>query len=185
MSGDLWPFILTSLSKPDIAVQLATRLPPLEQAIELINSYFTSSVWHCSPIGRSQVHEEILPLFYPSLIQERAHLHPLDETILQHSYELAVLLILFACAISVSNEPENLSAAYYAKLGRLALGIQSVFEDISLVACQAIYLLGAYEGSARKGPVESSWRLKSVALALASSVRSCSRLNVDRSSNKS
>lgn len=96
----------------------------------------------------------------------------LEDVAMHHPHELALLFSLLACGTTVSIQGSDESEGrLYGTLARAALGLQSIFDDCSLHAFQAVYLLGAFEAHVCRSSMEGAWRLRGLALCLASSVR--------------
>ena len=187
-AGALWPFAPSYLSSADLNAQLLYQLPSLERANVLAEAYFTNFSWLRSPIDRDQVYSELIPLFYPpgdgqaqSTLGSR-----LPSTIVnEHQHDLALLFALFACGAvaDLSQPPDNLEAARFGVLSRAALSLQSVFEEVSLSSCQALFLLGTHECQIGLGSIDNAWKIVSLALFPSNNVcfslhsRDCKILN--------
>lgn len=169
----LWPFNFSSLTTPALAVQLVAYLPYYDCALSLIEAYSSGFLWLCTAIDRTEVLEDLLPLFYSPPSQMPVLSTETEAKAIRHAHELVVLFALFAAGATVDAElgSENLEARLYSNLARAALSMRSILEEGSISACRAVFLLGSFEGNARKWPVESTWRLYSIGLSLASSVR--------------
>ena len=93
-----------------------------------------------------------------------------DESML---HDLALLYAVFACgAVADLTQPAiNPEAERYNHLARAAMGLRSLLDYGSFAACQSLIWMGSYEMySGRKTSQESSWKLISIAMTLASSV---------------
>ena len=113
--------------------------------------------------------EDTIPLFYPNR-------RPIAPHLVDHEklHDLALLFMLFACGsvADLTQSAINPEGERYQQLARAALGMRSFLDHGSLAACQALFLLGAYEThSGRKVSQESSWKCLSVSLTIAASVR--------------
>lgn len=175
-AGAMWPFAPAYLSSPDLSAQLIDQLPSFERATSLVEAYFVNAAWMRSSLERPQVITELLPQFYPEHYPNlRGHCSFSSvpaENAADRPHDLALLFALFACgaAADLTQGAQNEEAMRYNALSRTALGLQSIFDESSLSACQAVFLLGSFESHVGRGPTDSPWKLISLALTIASSV---------------
>ena len=119
---------------------LLDYLPPYDKARYLINQQLMASGYFVVPITPSQVIEDLVPTFYP--LKE-----PLDPSAFRDDmlHELALLYAVFAAGRLLSSAPQeheaNAEAESYMRLCRAALAFRGVFEEASLAAVQAIFIL--------------------------------------------
>ncbi|KAL5513473.1 hypothetical protein ACEPAH_3872 [Sanghuangporus vaninii] len=176
----MWPFAPAYLSIPEHISQIVSQLPPYERVTSLLEAYFSNLAWFVAPLDRSQVMEDVIPLFYPNRRPVAPHLVEQEKL-----HELALLLILFACGsvADLTQSSVNPEGQRFEQLARAALGMRSFIDYGSLAACQTLFLMGSYEiHSGRKASQESSWKYLSLGLTIAASIglhRDSSRWKLD------
>lgn len=119
-------------------------------------------------MDRSQLTEEIIPLFYP--LQR-----PISPVLVkeEHLHDLAMLFMILACGcLGLCRRPvKSQEGERYHQLARSALGLRSFIDYGTLEACQTLFMMGQYDNySGRKTSTESMWKSASVALATALTV---------------
>lgn len=167
-----WPFPSTFLAAPSLATQLVMHLPPFQEALSLIDAYFSNFAWLYFPVDRKQVDEELLPMFYPPVAQNSSNPFSLAAQAVEHPRELALFFSLLACGI-LSNSTlgsESPEARRYANLARASFSLRSFLDEGSLSACQTLSLLSAAEGYMSRGPNERVTHYMSISLVLARKV---------------
>ncbi|KAL5496085.1 hypothetical protein ACEPAH_3178 [Sanghuangporus vaninii] len=164
--SEMWPFVPSHLSYQSKLYQLGIYLPPYDRVSQLVRAYFSRPVWF---VDLSQVEDELVPLFYP---QGR----PLSPTSLNvgHMHDLALFFMILTggfLAEGIQNTLTNPEAERYHHLARIALSLNSIFENGSLSACQALILLASYDvQSGRKAAPETSWKLAGIGFIHAISI---------------
>lgn len=170
-------FPFTPIGAPgDVRRLIETHLPSWERATHLAKSYAVNAAWLFQSVASEQV-EEMLPAIYK---KPRPELSEEDRPYQDYSgpHDLALLLLIFAIGalMDLSQEPYNAEAEHYHILARASLCLQPVLEKPSLVAIQALYLLGVYTAMCgndhRSGEttMESSWSLLTLSAQLAQSI---------------
>ena len=135
----------------------------------MIESFLRLEGWISLPIDREQIHDVLLPMFYPS--DERIAPHLVKEDNLD---DLALLFVIFAIGcdanIMLLGAPSE-QCEQYKSLSRAALGGRGLLEEGTLSVVQTLVLLGNFEMySWRPYAPEKAWKLKAIALFIGSSV---------------
>lgn len=118
----MWPFAPAYLSNPVYVSQIVTYLPPYERVKKLVEKYFQRFSWI---IDRSQVFDELIPLFYPNK-------NPISPSLVQveNMHDIALIFMVFAGGITETNfhlaiAPE---AERFKQLACAALTLYSVLD---------------------------------------------------------
>jgi hypothetical protein len=169
-SSSTFPFHYDVSNPKETLEMLEASLPPRSRAWSLCQIYLEQYAWFFRPISREELMSEILEPLYA---QKELRLAPTLDLAQRRPHRLAVLLLLFAVACSVdSNLPaySNEARDYY-RLGKAALGLQSVFDSPQLETVQAVALAAAFDcNSGMKHSAESSWSCMGLAMKLATRV---------------
>lgn len=168
--SDTFPFSPVRPPKDRIMAIIESRLPPYERATALVEAYLQHTSCLFRPVEREQIMEELLPRFYKRRVPQSTLKG--DPEILAH--QLALLLGIFACGAAgdLTLEACNEEGETYRQLAWSALSIRSIFEGTSLATVQAVALIGAYDiYNAGSQTIESAYKLHSLAMCLAVSVR--------------
>lgn len=135
-ASEMWPFAPAYLSNPAYVSQIATYLPPYERIKKLVDEYFQRFSWF---IDRSQVLDELIPLFYPNknpVSPSRVHV--------ENMHDIALLFMVFAGGVLGTNmHPSNIpEAERFKQLACAALTLYSVLDhavrNLSLVCSQFV-----------------------------------------------
>ncbi|EJD00071.1 uncharacterized protein FOMMEDRAFT_148416 [Fomitiporia mediterranea MF3/22] len=169
-ASSMWPFVPAYLSRPEHVRQLVSHLPLFERAKSLMEVYFANLTWFNTevPVDRGQIVEEIFPTFYP----QQCHVS-VDRVNDENLHDLALLFVILACgaATDLTQPAVNPEAEKFYHLSRAALGMRSILEHGTFVACQALIIMAIYESkSGRKTSQESSYKLMSIGMLLTSSI---------------
>lgn len=151
------------------AFDVAFYLPPFKEALELVGSFVGYDGWVSLPIDRTQIFDGLLPMFYPD--GERISPHLVKEDVLD---DLALLFAIFAVGCDVNSfilgAPSDL-CEHYKGCSRAALATRGLMEEGTLSVVQTLVILGTFEMySWRPNAPERAWKLKAIALFVASSV---------------
>lgn len=149
------------------------RLPTFERASALIEAYLENLSWMLRPVDREQIWEELIPVVYRK--KRVGSEDTSDETIPTDPHILSLMLGVFAIGAfaDMTQPPWNEEAELYYHLSRTAISLKPVFEGASLAAVQALATLVMFDVVAcRKNSLEDTWKLTSLCLSLAASVRS-------------
>jgi hypothetical protein len=147
-------------------------LPSWEKACSLSETYLEQAAWVYHAVGRVQLIDEMLPVFY----NKAAPSPPEDYS---GPHDLALLFIVFAVGalVDLTRGPSNEEAEHYHQIARAAICLQPVLEKPSLVTIQALHLLGIYNGMRGSDltdddtSMETTWSLVSLTAQLSQMVR--------------
>ena len=172
-SSRSFPFapLFLDQSEETLLSQLVSYIPPFERATALYEAFFRNLSWFVAPIERSHFVTEIIPLFYPRRKPiQPGHVQP------EHSHDLALLFVLFACGSvgDLTQSPVNEEAAQYHTLAKAAMGVRSIMHGASLAGVQTLYLLAGYDFyTGQKSSQEDAWKLVTLGSSLAAAVSVC------------
>ncbi len=161
-----WPFVHVFSNKDDVMALVLAQLPSWERASALCEAFLQNVSRHSGMVSRSELIEELLPWIYrrnPDSLKKAASPH-----------DVALVLVVFAlgAAVDLTQPPNNNECQLYKQLAKVALGLQSVFNFVSLSTVQAVALLANVDlASSRKYTLEEAWKVFSFAMLLAKSVR--------------
>ncbi|KAF8899636.1 fungal-specific transcription factor domain-containing protein [Gymnopilus junonius] len=114
-------------------------LPPAEIALELRSIYYTHAAWMYNPIIMESFDSEVYNQFYDQ------NIGPIpDEPLLAHRLALMFMVLAFGSLMNPALTAYNLDAEKYHQLARASLFHHSVFDDPTLTAVQALYLMTYY-----------------------------------------
>ncbi|TRM67445.1 fungal-specific transcription factor domain-containing protein [Schizophyllum amplum] len=190
-------FFLSSL-QPEI--DPAAHLPPVDEAVSLVATYFETVGWLFSATSKDQMEHEILPTFYSSTNCHYGNNLPSESGYIDDSagpHALAVLYMIFAIASTVKQaHPRDMRSSSvdaaaptgaqdsqrYYKLAQNSLSLQPLFRKPSLLTIQALYLMSVYHGMISDGEevghdvsddetsMEVTWSLLSLAVQLSQTI---------------
>lgn len=116
--------------------------------------------------SRSQLIEELLPWIY------RRNLDTLEKHTSPPDVALVFIVFALGAAGDLTQPPNNSEGELYKQLAKVALGLEDVFNFVSLTTVQAVALLANVDlASSRLHNMEEAWTVFSFALMLAKSVR--------------
>jgi hypothetical protein len=160
---------------PVVAVQeiVESHLPNWERALYLGEIYLDHSVWLFRGLGRTQLIEEMLPIFYKKQVPCSAEVEDYSGP-----HDLALIFAVFAIGayIDPGHDRTNAEAEHYHQIARVAISLQPVLEKPSLVTIQTLRLLSIYNtmscneiGSSATN-METTWSLLTLATQLSQTV---------------
>lgn len=167
---ETFPFTPVYFPKEQVLSMIKERLPSYERATALVEAYLQHLSWFFRPVEREQIMEELIPTFY----KRKTSAAPFEFETGLEAHQLALLFGIFAAgsAGDMTMEPYSAEGELYRQLGRAALGLHSIFEGTSLVTVQALSMIAVYDFfSCNTQTLDTAWKLVSMALCLASSVR--------------
>lgn len=181
LSGS-FPFPSNDYHGIDLETLAASFLPPAQDGWRLCEQYLDQAPWFFGAVTRRQLHEELLPLWYP-----KAHSSPnqqqqqyLDDTkpppTRGGAHELALIFVIFCFGaltdVSLPPPPDNPESDRYFQLTRAALSLEPVLDrPPSVATVQTLSLMAIYQGlSGGDNSIESTWALMGLATKLAQSV---------------
>ena len=162
---------------PAVAVQevIEGHLPGLERALYLAETYLDQAAWLFRGVGRPQLVEEMLPVFY----KKPRPYSMADSEDYNGPHDLALLFMVFAIGalVDLRQDPVNPEAEHYHQIARAAICLQPVLEKPSLVTIQTLHLLSIYnamssnEVGSHETSMETTWSLITLATHLSQTVR--------------
>ncbi|RPD64305.1 hypothetical protein L226DRAFT_460396 [Lentinus tigrinus ALCF2SS1-7] len=152
-------------------------LPPLDEATELRNIYFQHAAWMYNPISMAQFNETAFSQFYnPNTTPQ------MDDPLMSHQLALMFMVLAIGSLMDIARPAYNIEAEKYHHLARAALFQSPIFEEPTLAAVQALYLMAFYLflGERHGSGVGSRWAFMGLAVKLGVSVnRDAGRWKVD------
>ncbi|KAL5536994.1 hypothetical protein ACEPAF_817 [Sanghuangporus sanghuang] len=148
---------------------LVGYLPPLQKAVELCDIYYQRAAWMYNPISRAQFDEEVFQHFYNENYTPPS---PPSDSASAHRLALIFILLAIGTLMDPNEPPYGLEAEKYHQLARAALFKSSIFDDPTLHAVQALFLMSYYLFLAdRHGTGSGSrWIIMGFAVKLAQSI---------------
>ncbi|KAF8972626.1 fungal-specific transcription factor domain-containing protein [Flammula alnicola] len=114
-------------------------LPPAEMALELRSIYYTHAAWMYNPINIESFDSEVYSSFY------NQNVGPIpDDPLLAHRLSLMFMILAIGSLMNTSLPAYNLDAEKYHQLARAALFHHSFFDNPTINAVQALYLMTFY-----------------------------------------
>ncbi|KZV61636.1 hypothetical protein PENSPDRAFT_759311 [Peniophora sp. CONT] len=132
-----WPLTVGETAA-EVRVALLNNLPEEGYARKLIEGYYQSAGWMYRPVEPDDLWTNIFSPVY-RMSQDEAYA-PVQ------SHRVAVLYLMFALAelLNLERQPYSKEADNYFKFARAALAVDSVLEEQSIQAIQALVLLCHY-----------------------------------------
>ncbi|KAH8116341.1 fungal-specific transcription factor domain-containing protein [Phellopilus nigrolimitatus] len=148
---------------------LVGYLPDVSKATELRDIYYQRAAWMYNPISRQQFEEEVFPHFFNN---DFAPPSPPSDSASSHRLALMFIVLAIGTLMDPNQAPYNLEAEKYHQLARAALFKSSIFDDPTLHAVQALFLMSYYLFLAdRHGTGSGSrWIIMGFAVKLAQSI---------------
>ncbi|VDB88587.1 unnamed protein product [Peniophora sp. CBMAI 1063] len=134
-----FPFALTVSETVDqIRAELWNNLPGEDDARQLVENYYQLAGWMYRPVEPDDLWINIFNPVY--------RMTPDDAYDAVQSHRIAVLYLMFALAelLNLERTPYSKEADFYYKLARTALAVDSVLEEQSIQAIQALVLMCHY-----------------------------------------
>ncbi|KAI5122510.1 hypothetical protein M0805_001418 [Coniferiporia weirii] len=138
---------LSRAGADDLRSTLLAALPDAPTARTLIDLYFANASWMYHPIPKTQFDETIFARVYPYASADSPSDVETDrDTGSYESHRLALLYIVLAVGILVNLErpSHDTSAARYFQLSKAALSLDSILEEPSPMAIQALVIMCHY-----------------------------------------
>ncbi|CCM00385.1 uncharacterized protein FIBRA_02415 [Fibroporia radiculosa] len=153
-------------------------LPPADEAAELRQIYYQHASWMYSPMSLETFNEQIFYVFYSSNVPQ------MDDPLLTHQLGLMFMVLAIGSLMDLARPAYNIEAEKYHQLARAALFQSPIFEEPTLAAVQALYLMAFYLfWCERHGTgVGTRWALMGLAVKLSVSMglhRDAGRWNVE------
>ncbi|KAJ7326313.1 hypothetical protein DFH08DRAFT_710530, partial [Mycena albidolilacea] len=164
---------------------LTGQLPPYDESVRLCELYLAQAPWFFGAVTRTQITDEILPLWFPEEAPRPAGAGAPrigSPSLVGGAHDLALLNVIFCygalgdVALPFPTGPRD--SEFYFRLTKAALTLEPVLEGPPSVATvQTLALMGIYEGlCAGENSIESTWAIFGLSTKLAQSVhRDCAR----------
>jgi hypothetical protein len=123
-------FAPTSVNKDAVRNSIIRLLPDSESARRLCELYYRHAAWMYTPISQTEFYETV---FRP--IYETDATFPV---IGSHSLAIAFMVMAIGTLLDLDRQSHSPEAFQYYELGRAALAVDSVFEEQSIPAIQAL-----------------------------------------------
>ncbi|KAF8998591.1 hypothetical protein BDQ17DRAFT_1362076 [Cyathus striatus] len=138
-------------------------LPTPEIALELRSIYFSHAAWMYNPVSFDSFNSEVYAQFYEMNVSQLP-----DEPILAHRLSLLFMVLAIGALMNTSLPAYNLEAEKYHQLARAALFHTTLFDEPTINAVQALYLMTYYLFLAdRHGTASGArWALMGIAVKL-------------------
>ncbi|KAL1716515.1 fungal-specific transcription factor domain-containing protein [Schizophyllum commune] len=164
---------------PEEAKQhILAALPSVDEAHRLCDIYYRHAAWMYTPIGETDFYDAIFrPAYYPPPVSPYDASPPPEPS----AHEVAVLCMALAMGtlLDLDQQPFNSAANKWYQLGRAALSIDSVLDEPTIAATQALLIMCHYMFLANK---EGRWVVMGIVVKLTQSLglhRDSGRWNLD------
>ncbi|KAF9820900.1 hypothetical protein IEO21_01127 [Rhodonia placenta] len=114
-------------------------LPPAAEAAELRQIYFQHAAWMYNPMSLATFNELVFDVFYNPVAAP-----PTDDPLLVHQLALMFMVLAIGSLMDLARPSYNIDAEKYHQLARAALFLSPIFEEPTLSAVQALYLMAFY-----------------------------------------
>ncbi|KAJ7623437.1 fungal-specific transcription factor domain-containing protein [Roridomyces roridus] len=154
-------------------------LPPGAKAAALRDIYFTHAAWMYAPISPESFEAEVYTQFYDPNATP-----PSDQPLYAHRLSLLFIVLAIGTLMDTSEPAYNLEAEKYHQLARAALFLHSFFDQPTITAVQALFLMAYYLFLADRHGTGSGarWAIMGIAVKVAQSIglhRDSGRWKVD------
>ncbi|KAJ7636040.1 fungal-specific transcription factor domain-containing protein [Mycena polygramma] len=152
-------------------------LPPGIKAAALRDIYFTHAAWMYAPISPEGFETEVYSQFYDPNAAPAT-----DQPLLAHRLALMFIVLAIGSLMDTREAAYNLEAEKYHQLARAALFLHSFFDQPTINAVQALFLMAYYLFLADRHGTGSGarWAIMGIAVKVAQSVhRDSGRWKVD------
>ncbi|KAF8074759.1 fungal-specific transcription factor domain-containing protein [Lyophyllum atratum] len=154
-------------------------LPPADKALELRSIYYSHAAWMYNPISQESFDSQVYTQFYDPNIGPQP-----DEPLLSHRLSLVFMVLAIGSLMNTSLPAYNLEAEKYHQLARAALFTNSIFDEPTINAVQALYLMTFYLFLADRHGTNSGarWAIMGIAVKVGQSIglhRDSGRWKVD------
>jgi hypothetical protein len=177
MTDDPWlsysfPFTPASLKKDLVRNNIIRLLPDTSSAQRLCELYYRHAAWMYTPISQTE--------FYDSVFRPIYEADTAFPDIGSHNLAIMYMVLAIGTLLDLDRQSHSHEATQYYELGRAALAVDSVFEEQSIPAIQALILMCHYMFlDDIEGP---RWAMMGVVVKLAQSVglhRDSGKWNLD------
>ncbi|KIM44896.1 hypothetical protein M413DRAFT_442869 [Hebeloma cylindrosporum] len=143
-------------------------LPPAEIAHELRSIYYSHAAWMYNPINMVSFDQEVYSQFYSQQVGPIP-----DDPLLAHRLSLMFMVLAIGSLMNTSLPSYNLDAEKYHQLARAALFHHSFFDNPTINAVQALFLMTFYLFLVDRHGTSSGarWAIMGLAVKVGQSVR--------------
>ncbi|KAI0296024.1 fungal-specific transcription factor domain-containing protein [Russula brevipes] len=179
---------LSPISRPSVDTvkerlrNLHWYLPSAEKAAELRDLYYTYAAWMYNPVSISEFNATVYSVLFKS--QGAMAMNEEPSAVLSQRLSVMFMVLAIGCLMDIRLPSYNVEAEKYHQLARAALFQNNIFDEPTLGAVQALYLMSFYLFlSDRHGNSGGSrWAIMGMAVKLAQSVnRDTGRWKLDLS----
>ncbi|KAA1468740.1 hypothetical protein DENSPDRAFT_834151 [Dentipellis sp. KUC8613] len=129
----------TTRSSDSIRGSLLGLLPNASKARQLADIYFQHAAWMYTPIDQREFHDSIfLRIYDPHVVT------PEHDPIASHRLAVLYMILALGALLDLEKPANSYDATQYFQLGRAALALDSVFEEQSITAIQALVIMSHY-----------------------------------------
>ncbi|KAI0321025.1 fungal-specific transcription factor domain-containing protein [Amylostereum chailletii] len=140
---------------------IISRLPDASKARHLIDIYYQHAGWMYRPVDPTEMEAIFIRVYEPQVSLEL-------DTIQSHRVAVIYMMLAIGALMDLERPAYSYDANHYYQLARAALAVDSVFEEQSIPAIQALVLMAHYMFFAEiHGP---RWALMGIVVKLAHSV---------------
>jgi hypothetical protein len=182
-----FPLQATEYFGVDIDTLAESFLPPWRDAWRLCDLYLEQAPWFFGAVTKRQLHEELLPMWYPEAQQHsgapsasstpKSSPDPNSSSVGKGgAHDLALMFVIFCFGaltdMALPPPPDNADAEQYYQLTRAALTLEPVLDrPPSMSTVQTLSLMAIYQGlCSGENSIESTWSLFGMATRLSQSV---------------
>ncbi|KNZ80133.1 hypothetical protein J132_07123 [Termitomyces sp. J132] len=156
---------------------LCWYLPPADRALELRQTYYSHAAWMYNPISQEAFDTDIYSQFYNSGTQP-------NDTQVAHRLSLLFMVLAIGCLVDTGLPAYNIEAERFHQLARAALFTDSIFDEPTIHAVQALFLMTFYMFLADRHGTSSGarWTIMGIAIKVGQSIglhRDSGRWKVD------
>ncbi|KAG6897388.1 hypothetical protein C0992_002051 [Termitomyces sp. T32_za158] len=146
---------------------LCWYLPAANKALELRQTYYNHAAWMYNPISQEIFDSQIYSHFYGSDTGIQS-----NDPQAAHRLSLLFMVLAIGCLVDTGLPAYNLEAEKYHQLARAALFSSSIFDEPTIQAVQALFLMSFYMFLADRHGNSSGarWAIMGVAIKLGQSI---------------
>ncbi|KAG6867816.1 hypothetical protein C0993_010694 [Termitomyces sp. T159_Od127] len=157
-----------SVTESELSPQaLCWYLPPAQKALELRQTYYDHAAWMYNPISQEAFDSQIYSHFYgpdPNI--------QFNDPQAAHRLSLLFMVLAIGSLVDTGLPAYNLEAERYHQLARAALFSSSIFDEPTIHAVQALFLISFYMFLADRHGTSSGarWAIMGIAIKVGQSI---------------
>ncbi|KAI0065627.1 hypothetical protein BV25DRAFT_1714330 [Artomyces pyxidatus] len=132
-----FPFAGVDKSVEEVRATLFSYLPDAATAQNLADIYYRNAAWMYMPIEQNDFYESILTRVYEPQAGS-------EDRIESHRLAVIYMILAIGALVDLDRPPHSYDANHYYHLGRAALAVDSIFEEQSIPAIQALVLMSHF-----------------------------------------